>query len=188
MLDGMSMKKDVSMDVPYGKLVGYVNLGQGLGPHESDEVPMATEALVFMVVGLASALKIPIGYFLINAASGKLLKSLLEDAIAAVEECGLHVKAVVCDGLGANVAMAKLLGCRVHERNYESLQPTSEHQTRPTEEVHFIFDACHALKLLRNLLGDKKVFKSAVYGVSIWNGFAFLECESVILSQWGGQC
>ncbi|KAM7287883.1 hypothetical protein ISCGN_031574 [Ixodes scapularis] len=94
-----------------GKLVRYVDLGQVLGPHESDEVPMATEALVFMAVGLASPWKIPIGYFLTNGASGKLLKSLLEDAIAAVEKCGLHVKAVVCDGLGANVAMAKLLGC-----------------------------------------------------------------------------
>ncbi|CAN7948235.1 unnamed protein product, partial [Ixodes pacificus] len=61
--------------------------------------------------------------------------------------------------------MAKLLGCRVHETNYESLQPTFEHPTRPTEEVHFIFDACRALKLLRNLLLDKKVFRSAVYGL-----------------------
>ncbi|KAG0423655.1 hypothetical protein HPB47_000579, partial [Ixodes persulcatus] len=159
MLDGMSVKRDVSLNVLSGKLVGYVTLGQGLGPQESDEVPMATEALVFIAVGVASPWKIPIGYFLTNQASRQLLKSLLEGAIAAVEDCGLHVKAVVCDGLGANVAMAKLLGYRVHETNYESLQPTFEHPTRPTEEVHFTFDACQALKLLRNLVGDKKVFK-----------------------------
>ncbi|KAG0410372.1 hypothetical protein HPB47_012517 [Ixodes persulcatus] len=136
MLDGMSMKRDVSLDVPSGKLVGYIVLGQGLGPHESDEVLMATEALVLMAVGLASPWKIPIGYFLANRAPGQLLKSLLEDAIAAVEECGLHVKALVCDGLGANVSMANLLGCRINETNYESLQPTFEHPTRPTEEIH----------------------------------------------------
>ncbi|EEC05889.1 hypothetical protein IscW_ISCW004302, partial [Ixodes scapularis] len=113
MLNGMSMKRGVSLDVPSGMLVGYIDLGQGLGPHESDEVPMATEALVLMTVGLASLWKIPIGYFLANGAPGQLLKSLFQDAIAAVEECGLHVKALVCDGLEANVSMTNLVGCRV---------------------------------------------------------------------------
>ncbi|KAG0428405.1 hypothetical protein HPB47_024605 [Ixodes persulcatus] len=98
-----------------------------------------------MVVGLASPWKIPFGYLLTNGVSGLFLKSLLEESIVALEDGGLHVKAVVCDELGANVTEAKLLGCH---------------------EVHFIFDACHALKLLRNLLGDKKVLKSEAYAVN----------------------
>ncbi|CAN8002160.1 unnamed protein product, partial [Ixodes hexagonus] len=60
--------------------------------------------------------------------------------------------------------MARLLGCRVHETNYESPQTTFEHLTRPTGAVQFIFDACLALKLLRNFLGHKKGLKSAAYG------------------------
>ncbi|KAG0423330.1 hypothetical protein HPB47_000887, partial [Ixodes persulcatus] len=98
----------------------------------------------------------PFGYFLTNGVSGLFLKSLLQESIVALEDCGLHIKAVVCDGLGANVAMTKLLGCRVHEISYENMKTTFEHPTRPTEEVHFIFDACHVLKLPRNLLGDNK--------------------------------
>lgn len=116
------MKKDVSLDVPSSKLVPYIDLGQGLGPHESDEVPMATEALVFMAVGFASPSKIPIEYFLTNGAPGQLLNSLLEDAILVVEECGLHSR-LWFDRLGANIAITKLLRCRVHETNYKSPQP-----------------------------------------------------------------
>ncbi|XP_042148133.1 uncharacterized protein LOC121836997 [Ixodes scapularis] len=92
---------------------------------------------------------------------------LKEDAAPTVcsVKCGLHVKAVMCDGLGANVTMAELLGCHVHEISYEDTKTTFEHPTRPTEKVHFIFDASHALKLLHNLLGDKKVLHSAAYAI-----------------------
>lgn len=37
-------------------------------------------------------------------------KNLVVEAIRNVHECGLTVVAVVCDFLGANVAMDKLLG------------------------------------------------------------------------------
>ncbi|KAG0435499.1 hypothetical protein HPB47_018449 [Ixodes persulcatus] len=166
MLDLISIKQEISLDVPKGRLIGYVDFCQALGPGETDEVPMATEALVFMVVGPDSPWKMPFGYFLTNGVSGLFLKSLLEESIVtleesivALEDCGLHIKALVCDGLGANVAMAKLLGCHVHEISYENKNTTFEHPTQPTEKVHFIFDACHALKLPRNLLGDNKVLK-----------------------------
>ncbi|KAG0411246.1 hypothetical protein HPB47_011644, partial [Ixodes persulcatus] len=139
-----------------GRLIGYVDVGQGLGPGKTYEVPMATEALVFMVVGLPSPWKMPFGYFLTNGVSGLFLKSLFEHSIIALEECVLHVKAVVCDGLGANDAMEKLLGCHVHEIRCEDMKTTFKHPTRPTEEVHFIFDACHALKLLRNSAGRQE--------------------------------
>ncbi|EEC11783.1 conserved hypothetical protein [Ixodes scapularis] len=61
--------------------------------------------------------------------------------------------------------MAELLGCHVHEISYEDTKTTFEHPTRPTEKVHFIFDASDALKLLHNLLGDKKVLQSAAYAL-----------------------
>ncbi|EEC14755.1 hypothetical protein IscW_ISCW010784 [Ixodes scapularis] len=65
-LDGMSVKRDVSLDVLSGKLVGYIDLRQGLGLYESDEVPTVTEDLFVIAVGLTSPWKIPIGYFLTN--------------------------------------------------------------------------------------------------------------------------
>ncbi|KAG0426026.1 hypothetical protein HPB47_026845 [Ixodes persulcatus] len=140
---------------------------------------MTMEALIVMAAGLVSPWETSIGYLLTNGPSGQLLKILLEDAIAVVENGGLHVKAVVWDGFGVNVAMEKLLGCRVHETNYESLQPTFEHTTGPTKEVHFTFDACHALKLFQNLLGYKKVLKAAAYGSPIPPGSQEFERRGV---------
>lgn len=80
------------------------------------------------------------------------LESIFVDSVVALEECGLHVKAVVCNGIVGNVAVVKLLGSQFHETSYENMKTTFKYPTLPTEEVHFIFDACHAPRLLRNLL------------------------------------
>lgn len=73
--------------------------------------PLATNALVFMAVGIAAPLKMPFGYFLDAGLYSEVFKNLLLKAT----ECGLTVVAVVRDCLGANVAMAKLLGCHIHK-------------------------------------------------------------------------
>jgi hypothetical protein len=59
MLDEMSIKNHVSWDGK--KYQGYIDLGNGA---DNDSLPMAKEALVFMVVSLNSSWKVPCGYFL----------------------------------------------------------------------------------------------------------------------------
>ncbi|KAH9372044.1 hypothetical protein HPB48_013716 [Haemaphysalis longicornis] len=76
-----------------------------------------------MVVGLAAPWKMPFGYFLNPGLSGEVLKNLLLKAIRYIQECGLTVVAVVCDCLGANVAMAKLIGSCVQVATFEELEP-----------------------------------------------------------------
>lgn len=126
-------------------------------------MPLATDALVFMVVGLAAPWKMPFGYFLNAGLSGEVLKNLLLEAIRCIQECGLTVVAVVCDCLGANVAMAKLLGCRVHVASFEELEPCFPDPQNTGASIHLLFDACHGLKLLRNLLGDKGTLLSSTF-------------------------
>ncbi|KAH9378344.1 hypothetical protein HPB48_009933 [Haemaphysalis longicornis] len=100
-------------------------IGDRQAAPEDDEVPLATEALVFEVIGLAAPWKMHFGYFPNAGLSGEVLKNLLLEAIRCIQECGLTVVAVVCDCVGANVAMAKLLGCRVHVATFEELEPFS---------------------------------------------------------------
>lgn len=69
-LDGMSIKKACELDSSSGRLIGYVDLGHSQDPQDTDDLPLATEALVFMVVGLAAPWKMPFGYFL-NAGLSK---------------------------------------------------------------------------------------------------------------------
>lgn len=108
-----------------------------------------------------------VAYFLNNGLSGEMLKNIINEAIVQLTECSLNVVAIVCDALAANVAMAKLLGCRVHETSSNLFKMSFTHPLEPSKEVSVVFDAAHGLKLLRNLLGDKKVLQSTKYGVSI---------------------
>ncbi|KAL1479283.1 hypothetical protein MTO96_051973 [Rhipicephalus appendiculatus] len=117
----------------------------------------------------------PFGYFLSAGLSGEVLKNLVVEAICCITECGLEVVAVVCDCLAANVAMAKLLGCHVHEHTFANLKAFFPHPSKEDEVIFFLFDACHALKLLRNLLGDKGVLLSATYGTVLWKHIKALQ-------------
>lgn len=64
MLDGMAIRKKIEWDSSTKRNVGYVDYGAG--PEGDIE---ATEALVFMAVGLVGSWKLPIGYALINCKS-----------------------------------------------------------------------------------------------------------------------
>ncbi|KAL1443572.1 hypothetical protein MTO96_030264 [Rhipicephalus appendiculatus] len=86
-----------------------------------------------------------------------------------------EVVAVVCDCLAANVAVAKLLGCHVHEHTFANLKTFFPHPNKEDEVIFFLLDACHALKLLRNLLGDKGVLLSATYGTVLWKHIKALQ-------------
>lgn len=165
MLDGMKIRKKCDYDSKSGRLIGYVDLGNSQTPEDTDSASSATDSLVFMAVGVASPWKIPFGYFLNNGLTGELLKSLVTEAITLLTECKLEVVAVVCDALGSNVKMGKLLGCRIHESKSEDFVTSFPHPNLPAREVTLIFDAAHGLKLLRNLLGDKKFLQSTWYGV-----------------------
>ncbi|KAH7979382.1 hypothetical protein HPB49_009281 [Dermacentor silvarum] len=170
----MSIKKACELDLSSGRLIGFVDLGNGQEPHDADNIPLATEALVFMVVGLAAPWKMPFRYFLNAGLSGEVIKNLLLEAVHCIQECGLKVTAIVCDCLMANVAMVKLLWCRVHELTFENLRTSFPNPQFEEEEIFVMFDPCHALKLLRNLLGDKNILWSETYGAIEWRYIVLL--------------
>ncbi|KAM7311919.1 hypothetical protein ISCGN_008826 [Ixodes scapularis] len=82
-------------------------------------------------------------------------------------ECNLEVVAVVCDALSSNVMMGKLFGCLIHETDVDSFKTSFPHPKDPAKKIFLIFDACHGLKLLRNLFGDKK-YLTTRYGLIQW--------------------
>lgn len=164
MLDGMSIRKKIDLDSKSGRLIGYVDFGGGQSPEDTDDAPFATDALVLMAVGVAAPWKIPIGYFLDNGLSGEVLKGIITEAILLLTECNLEVVAVVCDALSSNVMMGKLFGCFIHETDVDSFKTSFPHPKYPAQKIFLIFDACHGLKLLRNLFGDKK-YLTTKYGV-----------------------
>ena len=59
MLDEMSIRKQIEWDG--SQFVGFVNLGENL---DDDSLPVASSALVFMVVPLNANWKVPVAYYL----------------------------------------------------------------------------------------------------------------------------
>ena len=77
--DGMKIRSNVKYNKTTGSFEGFVNLGKDIVP--SDEDVIATEAIVFMLVGWRGHWKYPIGYVLIDSISANNLHSLLNRAL-----------------------------------------------------------------------------------------------------------
>ena len=61
--------------------------------------------------------------------------------------------ALVFDGTYTNQTTARLLGCTMKVSERKTWFP---HPQMVTSRVHVIFDVCHMVKLMRNLLADYK--------------------------------
>ena len=59
------------------------------------------------------------------------------------------------DGLSANIATAEILGVKLQTPH--NIQAWFPHPCNPFVKVWFIFDPCHMLKLMRNMLASWKV-------------------------------
>lgn len=148
-------------DQESSEYTGFVDLGQNFSM-ESDD--LATEALVFLVVGLTGHWKQVVAYFLINGLCSDILKELVLHAIDCLDEVGVLVRAITLDGLKTNISMLKKLGC--------SFDPTNiiSHFTLPCgRKVHCFIDACHCLKLVRNTLCRIGVIEVPGTGSAKWS-------------------
>ncbi|KOB73308.1 THAP domain-containing protein [Operophtera brumata] len=94
------------------------------------------------------------GYFLVKGTSAKLKAQLVTKAFELVNETGVEIKALTCDGARANLAMAAELGCCLDSNK---LQTTIIDSTTG-QRAYFFLDPSHMLKLIRNTFGDYKCF------------------------------
>lgn len=99
-VDAMVIRKQVLWSTKYQKFVGFCDFGNEINI-EGAEVP-ATEALVFMLVGLKGKWKWPIGYFFQSKCTATMQAQLIKTAITLSTEVGLKVWGVTCDGTVTN--------------------------------------------------------------------------------------
>lgn len=146
--DEMAIRQHVEYDGT--KFSGYIDMGDNIACNDNI---LASEALVFMIVCINGAWKIPIAYFLINKINAEQKSNLALQCISAVHNAGMRVVSVTCDGMNTNLSTLKHLGCNFND--ITSLQTWFPHPD--TQEKIFVFlDPCHMLKLIRNIIGDMK--------------------------------
>ena len=151
LMDEMAIRQQLDYT---GQFMGYIDMGTET---DDDSLPLAKEALVFMIVGLNDAFKVPVGYFLINGLGGKEKANLVEQLIKKLHDIKVTIVSLTFDGAAANFSMCANLGCALTNMNINSV-PKFAHPV--TKQPIFIFpDPCHMIKLVRNTLGDKKLLK-----------------------------
>ena len=164
LVDGMSIRKQILYDYTKSKYVGFTDYGN-LCPETTESV--ASEALVFMLVGLKSRWKCPVGYFMIDKTNADTQSSLIKDCLSMAADRGLRIWSVTCDGTTTNIKTLKNLGC-VYDVTYDKFTVKFKHPTRDYH-VYGTLDACHMLKNARNCLGDLGFIKNSSGGVIKWD-------------------
>lgn len=148
MFDEMAIKKDLVWDGE--KVTGYVDLGEG--GIATDDSEAAKEALVFMVTALNRNWKIPVGYCLVHSLSATVKLNLVQQYLRKLEETGVVIVAVVCDGTATNRSLMSKLGISCDDQAAQCWFP---HPANSDRQVFCMFDTAHMLKLARNLLAEK---------------------------------
>ena len=113
----------------------------------------ATEALVLMVVGMTGNWKHPIASVLQDKCTTAVQALLIKDCIGLLHTEGFQVLALVFDGTYTNQSTAKCLGCKMKVSEF---QTWFQYPQKPESKIYVIFNACHIINVMRNLLGDYK--------------------------------
>ncbi|KAG8175617.1 hypothetical protein JTE90_019429 [Oedothorax gibbosus] len=131
---------------------------------DDDELPVAKDALVFLVNSLNGNWKVPVAYFLINGLNAIERANLISEALTHIHETGVDIVSLTFDGTSTNISSVNELGANISVDNLKHYFP----HPVTKEPVYVILDACHMLKLVRNCLASKgSLFDGVSYSVGI---------------------
>lgn len=152
--DEMAIKKHLQWSNTKKTFLGQINYGFRA---DNLELPIANNALVFMLNGINFDMTLPLSYFFINSLKTDEKVALLKKVVATVTKCGVRVLTVTFDGLRSNFTMCESLGANFDVKKFEP------YFNLPGDDrkIYIILDPSHVLKLVRNTIGNNKVLVDA---------------------------
>ena len=146
LMDEMAIRKHVEWDGT--KFRGHVDLGT-----EIDDIStsVASEAFVLMLVGMNGHWKVPCGYFLINSLSGEEKANIIKNCLLKLNDVGVRVKSLTCDGPSSNFTMLRSLEAKINDY----ILPSFPHPSDRSTLIPVFLDACHMIKLVRNTFAEQ---------------------------------
>ncbi|XP_022169295.1 uncharacterized protein LOC111033041, partial [Myzus persicae] len=153
MLDEMAIRQH--LEFSGSKYYGRVDIGNGL---DNENLVLAKDCLVFMVVSINEGWKLPIGYFLASNLNSTQKAELTKQALYALKATGVHIVSLTFDGCTTNVTMARLLGCNVDASNLQTAF-TVEYADKEKDDIPIFIDPAHMIKLIRNAFGEKQILQ-----------------------------
>ena len=153
-MDGVHIKASCQWSQGLKRFVGYEDIGIS---SVQDCETLATEATVFMAVGIIRAWKLPLAYFLTKGSmSGDQQSNLLREATCRLADVGVQVRTVVFDGAPGNIATVNKLGAQLPDTPFFNHPSTAF----AGAVIWTVVDSPHMLKLSRNCLATHALVDS----------------------------
>lgn len=153
--DEIHIRQQLCFSLQLMDYVGHVGYGQKPG-----EKNIASQAIVFLLVGLDVNFEFPVAYHFVNSLDAKKQSKLMETIIAAVTRCGVKITNITFDGNSANKPACHFLGANLNvnvKGQNKQLKPFILNPVNNTK-IYIFFDPCHMEKLIRNRWASCKVF------------------------------
>ena len=93
------------------------------GIDNNDSLPLAKDALVFMVVAVNSTWKVPCAYFLVDGLSAFERANLIKICLRKLFDVGVNVISLTCDGPSCHFSMLSELGVNLNPFNLTTSFP-----------------------------------------------------------------
>lgn len=147
----MSIRHNVQWSDRQKKFLGGISYGSI--PNNAKHMPVAYNAIVFMVNGINVKFNLPIQFEFINSLQSHEKAAMILLALKELTAIGIKVRAITFDGLSNNFSTCTLLGA-----NFKFGSNFQPHIINPytKEPVFIILDPPHMIKLIRNCIGHKK--------------------------------
>lgn len=170
--DEMAIKKHLQWSQAQHTFLGQIDYG--FRP-DCSEIPLANNAIVFMVNGINFDLTLPLAFNFINNLKAEEKATLLKDMISQVNKCGVKVQSITFDGLQSNFTMCESLGANFNLRKFKPYIVLPGNLSK----IYVIVDPSHVLKLVRNTLGNNRILVEGSGGQIEWSFFEKLEALRV---------
>lgn len=152
--DEMNIRRHVQWCEATNKFLGYITYGSKT---KDGEIPVASQALVFLITGINSEFSIPVAHFFIKGLKTEEKANLIRAIIDRLTSVGAKVINITFDGYANNFSACEHLGASFDTTN---MKPYFENRIDGTK-IHVTCDPCHMIKLVRNCLGSEKVLENS---------------------------
>lgn len=165
--DEIYIRHHVQYNDSQKKFLGFVSYGHD----ENEPLPVATQAIVFLINGVNVPISIPVAHHFIAKLNSKDKAQLLRDVIAEISKTGATITNMAFDGLIMNFTTMEALGASFEA---EDFRPYFENPY-DGKIIRIILDPPHMLKLVRNCLEHVKTIYDSQNRQIQWNHIVNLE-------------
>lgn len=148
--DEMYIRKHVMWRDDKKKFSGFISYGY---KKDNGELPVANQALVFLLTRINFEMSFPIAYFFITGLKAIQKAFLIREIIKEITSDNIKVINITFDGLASNFAACRLLGASFDLKDFRPYFFNPQDKNK----VNVMLDACHMLKCIRNTLGSEQV-------------------------------